>query len=156
MQTLDAYRKTTDAAEWSGGQYDGRIRVALLDDNSLGPRTRRALAHEVVHACLTSLGQWPAWLHEGLAQKLSGETLPPAAWHDIEEMVRAHQLPRLSNLHQDWSRMSTRHAAMAYAVALAAVELYLQNYHEYGLRNLINNPDRLPEITADLNRRLGL
>jgi len=35
--------------------------------------TRQVFAHELVHACLANIGSWPAWLHEGLAQKLSGE-----------------------------------------------------------------------------------
>jgi len=36
------------------------------------------IAHETTHACLTMLGEWPVWLQEGLAQKLSGEALAPA------------------------------------------------------------------------------
>src|ERR1019366_1351277 len=30
VQSREAYRKTTDAAEWNAGQYDGRIRVPVL------------------------------------------------------------------------------------------------------------------------------
>ena len=33
VQPLDAYRRSTEAAEWSGGQFDGRIRVAMLERN---------------------------------------------------------------------------------------------------------------------------
>jgi hypothetical protein len=31
VQTPEAYRQSMGAAEWSGGQFDGRIRVALLE-----------------------------------------------------------------------------------------------------------------------------
>ena len=40
-------------------------------------------------------------------------------------------------------------------MALAAVELFCKDYAAYGLRNLLRNPERLPEITADLDRKLS-
>lgn len=156
IQSRDAYLKSTDAAEWSGGQYDGRIRIPFLPGTTQESEIRRVLAHEAVHACLANLGRFPAWLHEGLAQKLSGESLSPEAWREIHQMARAKALPRLANLRQDWSRMSPQHAALAYRLSLAAVEVFLENYKEYGLRNLVRNPERLAQITADLDRRLGL
>ena len=85
VQSREAYLRSTGAAEWSGGQYDGRIHIAavpnMMDGSQIGPQMQRALAHELVHACLTSIPSgstpWPAWLQEGLAQKLSGDMLPP-------------------------------------------------------------------------------
>lgn len=72
VQTRDAYLRSTGAAEWSGGQYDGRIHIAWTDGSQVGPQMQRALAHELVHACLTNIPSgstpWPAWLQEGLAQ----------------------------------------------------------------------------------------
>ena len=156
VQSREAYRRTTDAAEWSGGQYDGRIRVPVAGGQGVDAAIRRALAHESAHACLSMLGQWPAWLQEGLAQKLSGDRLSPAIRGKLASMAREGKLPRLSNLRQDWSRMDAEHAIVAYALSLAAVDLYFENYSQYGLANLLHNPERLPEITADLDKRLGL
>ncbi|HEV8145116.1 MAG TPA: hypothetical protein VGP79_01970 [Bryobacteraceae bacterium] len=160
-QSREAYRKGSDAAEWSGGQFDGRIRVPLSAGQSnvgqaLDASLRRVLAHEITHACLSMLGRWPAWLQEGLAQKLSGDTLDPKLRRRIAEMSRVGKLPRLSNLGQDWSRLDGEHARTAYALALAAVEILYETYHEDGVRNLIRNPERLAAITADLDKRLGL
>jgi hypothetical protein len=156
VQSREAYRKTTDAAEWNGGQFDGRIRVPVVDGQGMDARMRRVLAHEVTHACLAMLGNWPAWLQEGMAQKFSGDVLSPVWRQRLAEMARLHQLPRLESLGQDWSRMDTGHAIAAYALSLAAVELYYENYSAYGTANLVRNPEKLAEITADLNRRLGL
>jgi hypothetical protein len=50
--------------------------------------------------------------------------------------------------------MSAKHSALAYGMALAAVELFYQHYPALGPRNLLRNPQMLPQITADLNRRL--
>jgi len=156
VQSQEAYRKTTDAAEWNGGQFDGRIRVPIFGGQGLDAAMRRALAHETTHACLSMLGRWPSWLHEGLAQKLSGDTLAPAQRERIADMAQQGKLPRLSNLRQDWSRMDTAHASAAYALSLAAVDLLYDNYHEDGVRNLVHNPEWLAQITADLDKRLGL
>src|SRR3954471_19084911 len=101
------------------------------------------------------LGRWPAWLHEGLAQRFAGDTATADARKAAADLVRQGKAPRLSNMHQDWSRMDTEHALAAYALSLAAVDLLYENYHDYGVRNLLHNPGQLGAITADLDKRLG-
>jgi tetratricopeptide (TPR) repeat protein len=155
VQSRDAYFRTTGAAEWSGGQYDGRIHIALTEGN-LGAETRRKLAHELVHACLTNLGTvWPAWLQEGLAQKMSGDVLSSGTREQLKKLAEAHQIPRLENLGQNWSRLSSDNARVAYSLALAAAEALYDNYSSYGLRNILNNPQTLQQITMELDKRLG-
>jgi hypothetical protein len=155
VQSREAYRITTNSAEWSGGQYDGRIRVPVAGGQGVNGELRRVIAHETTHACLSMLGHWPAWLQEGLAQKLSGDTLTPAILDRITAMAKAKQLPRLEQLGQDWSRLDTEHARIAYAMSLAAVNLFYQEYAQYGLGNLIRNPERLAQVTAELDKKLG-
>jgi hypothetical protein len=162
-QSPEAYRKTTDAAEWSGGQFDGRIRVPVGKDtlvpgagHTLDASARRALAHEIAHACLTLTGQWPAWLQEGLAQRLSGDQVSPELRAKLAEWSTQGKLPKLANLGQDWSRLDTEHAIAAYGLSLEAIETFYASYGAEGVRNLLHNPDRLAAITADLEKRLGL
>ena len=92
VQSREAYLRSTGAAEWSGGQYDGRIHIAWTDGSQIGPQMQRALAHELVHACLTNIPSgstpWPAWLQEGLAQKLSGDTLPDPIREQLRQLAR--------------------------------------------------------------------
>jgi hypothetical protein len=156
VQARDAYRKATQAAEWSGGQFDGRIHVPALDGQGLDTNMRRTLSHEIAHACLSMMGRWPSWLQEGVAQKLSGDVLRPDIRQKLTQMAQEKKLPRLANLGQDWSRMDQDHAVMAYALSLAAIDIFYQDYANYGIANLLRNPERLPAITADLDRRLGL
>lgn len=154
VQSVDAFRRATGAAEWAGGQYDGRIRVALLDGGRMGEDTRRAFAHEIVHACLANIGQFPAWLHEGLAQKLSGEVPPPADLALVRQMARQNQLPSLGRLSGTWSRLSPQHARVAYAAAYIAADALLSAYGTDGARNLLHNVETLPQVAADLDRRV--
>ena len=156
VQSQEAYRKGSDAAEWSGGMFDGRIRVPFPATGASLNSMRRVLAHETVHACLAMTGRWPAWFHEGLAQRYSGEALPAAARAKIDGLAKEGKLPRLANLGQDWSRMSADHAALAYALSLRAVELFFEHHAALGIRNLLRAPEQMAAIVADLDRRLGL
>src|SRR5580704_18658526 len=126
----------------------------------VGPQMQRALAHELVHACLTSIpsgsAPWPAWLQEGLAQKLSGDTLSAPVREQLRQLAATHAIPKLENLRQNWSRMSTQNALAAYSLALAAADALYDNYASYGIRNILTNPATLPRITADLDGKLGL
>jgi hypothetical protein len=155
-QSPEAYRKTTDAAEWSGGQFDGRIRVPVAPNMTMDAAARRVLAHEITHACLTLIGHWPAWMQEGLAQHLSGDQVSPALRDKLADWSNQGKLPRLANLGQDWSRMDTEHAVAAYGLSLEAIEAFYAKYGADGVRSLLRNPDRLAAITADLDRNLGL
>ncbi len=47
VQNRESYLRSTGAAEWSGGQYDGRIHIAWTDGALVGPQMQRALAHEL-------------------------------------------------------------------------------------------------------------
>ncbi len=160
VQSREAYLRSTGAAEWSGGQYDGRIHIAWTDGSQVGQQMQRALAHELVHACLTSIPSgatpWPAWLQEGLAQKLSGDTLPTGVREQLRQLAETHAIPKLENLRQNWSRMSPQNALASYQLALAAADALYDNYASYGIRNILNNPAALPRITADLDTKLGL
>ncbi len=157
VQSRDAYLKTTGAAVWSGGSFDGRIRIALLDqERGVGPLTRRVFAHELVHACLASLGNWPTWFHEGLAQRFSGEQLTAEQTRQIEGLIRARALPRLNDLGRDWSGMTGDRAYAAYRLSLRAADLMLEDYGAYGIRNILASPRKVAEITDALDRKLGL
>ncbi len=156
IQSRDAYKKATDAAEWSGGQYDGRIRVPVMSGQQMDARQEQVLAHETTHACMAMLGEWPSWLQEGMAQKLSGETLSPDARAKLAELAKAGQLPKLEALRRGWSGLDTQSARVAYALALAAVDALYENFGTDGVRNLMRNPERLPAISAELDKRLGL
>ena len=116
----------------------------------------RALAHETAHACLTMLGHWPAWLQEGIAQKLSGDSLNRGP---NEEDRRAGPAGKTAAPEQPQAGLvahGRRACRAAYALSLAAVELLWQDSGDEGVRNLLRNPDRLPQVTADLDRKLGL
>ncbi len=157
VQAPEDYYKGANAAEWSGGQFDGRIRIPFPAGGQFDERLRKVFAHEATHACLANLGRWPAWLHEGLAQKLSGERMGAGMRESLKELAASKQLPKLQDLRQNWSSMSSQNARVAYALALAAAEEMLDGPSgSVGLRNMLNNPAILEQVTNSINARLGL
>ncbi len=156
VQSREAYLASTGAAEWSGGRYDGRIRIALIDEGAVGAKTRRVFAHEIAHACLATLGSWPSWLHEGLAQKLSGDQLSPAARDRLSTMIANRQFPKLEHLGENLASMARADATATYALALLAAERLTEQHGGIGLRNILSNPGILTQITEELDRQLGL
>ena len=151
VQSREQYMRGTNAAEWSGGHFDGRIHIAWT-----GPGIERALAHELVHACLMSIpsgsSPWPIWLQEGLAQKFSGEVLSLSIREQLLQRARVGGIPRLENLGQDWFSMSQQDAVAAYNISLAAVD----QIYPHGIREILAHPEALPALTTDLDAQFGL
>lgn len=154
VQSPDAYHQTTSAAEWSGGHYDGKIHIPLAPAKQIDPKTRQVFAHEIVHACMANIGRWPSWLHEGMAQKLAGESIPPNGREVLKVLARAGKLPKLEDLGRGWARLNIAQASIAYGVSLVAVELFFQQYNAIGPRNLMNQPELLERLTPELDRKL--
>lgn len=152
VQSHENYRQTTGAAEWSGGRYDGRIRIAIPPSGEVDQWVQRTFSHEFVHACLSRIGQWPAWLHEGLAQRLSGDRLQPQDRNTLQQLLKQDRLPSLESLGGHWGRLNSTQAAVAYSLSLAAVEVFYEQHGDFGIRNLLNNRSRLPAVTAELDR----
>lgn len=159
VESRETYLGNTGAAEWSGGQYNSRIHIAWTEATQLNPRTRSAIAHEMVHACLSRIpsgsASWPTWLEEGLAQKLSGDTLAPSAREQLRRLVRGRHIPRLEDLCQDWSGLSIENARLAYNLALAATDSLFESRSADGIREMLKHPESLHQIAAELNKKLG-
>ena len=77
LYTGKDFSDVTRAPEWVGGMFgrlDGKIRVPVQGIAGQEAALRRVLFHEYAHALLYSMAPGcPMWLHEGLAQHLSGE-----------------------------------------------------------------------------------
>lgn len=147
----ESYRSWSGAAEWSGAVYDGRIRVGMPDGAAVSPELRRRFGHEIVHACLARRGHFPAWFHEGLAQRLTGDRLSGQERAEVRAAARQERLPELGALAGSWSGMSAAEARLAYNYALAAVDLLYEQEGEGRIREFIRSPST---VTAAGERAL--
>lgn len=150
VQAESNYRDIAGAA-WSGGQFDGRIRVPLIYENGrVGPRMRRVFAHEIVHACLAQMGTYPAWFHEGLAQKLSGDRLAADDMRVLRQGLRDGRVPKFEDLAGGFGVLDAQQARLAYALALAGIE----TLGEDRAISLARTPEQIPAAAAGLTKQM--
>ncbi len=74
-----AYFDVTRAPRWSGGLYDGKIRLPTKGLTSVTPDIEGVLVHELTHSFIAALAgnHFPSWLNEGIAQFEEGKTAWP-------------------------------------------------------------------------------
>ncbi len=139
-----AFSEVTRAPAWSGGVYDGRIRLPVEGLTGVTPSLAISARHELVHAFVTSRsrGRCPAWLQEGLAQVLSGEPDQGSAAVAQTEIGRGVSLARLQ---APFSGLPAEVAARACLLSRAAVEVLRDRY---GLSGIVRLLDRLAEGDA--------
>jgi tetratricopeptide (TPR) repeat protein len=119
LYTEKQFRDITRAPEWSGGQYDGRIRVPVAGAARTPELFERVLTHELTHAVIAGMvpGRVPAWLNEGLAQHFDGSD-PQAARRRMKTLGRP--IP-LKNLERGFTQLGAADAQVAYDESLLAV-----------------------------------
>jgi hypothetical protein len=151
METWQA----TGHAPWAGAYFDGRIVVPLAYERSrVGPQMRRVFAHEMAHACISRHGNFPTWLHEGLAQYLSGERLNEDQRRSLRQGLAAGRLPPLERMSGSWMGLSGAQASVAYAYALWAAETWIEAEGMESVRQLLRQPSGLAAMTARANELL--
>jgi tetratricopeptide (TPR) repeat protein len=125
LYTEKQFRDVTQAPEWSGGLYDGRIRVPAAGAGQSPQLFERVLVHELTHAMIASLAPRgvPAWLHEGLAQYFEGDD-PVAAQRRLQAVGVV--IP-LRYLEANFSRLTAVQAVVAYDQSLVVVDAILQH-----------------------------
>jgi tetratricopeptide (TPR) repeat protein len=124
LYTEKQFRDVTQAPEWSGGVYDGRIRVPAAGAAQSPQLFERVLVHELTHAMIASLAPRgiPAWLHEGLAQHFEGDD-PAAA---LRRLKAAGVVIPLHYLEAGFTRLPAEHAMVAYDESLVVVDALLR------------------------------
>jgi tetratricopeptide (TPR) repeat protein len=123
LYTEQQFRDITRAPEWSGGQYDGRIRIPVAGASQKPELFERVLVHELAHAMIDAIGgpHVPAWLNEGLAQYFEGSD--PAAARRRMKALGQH-IP-LRQLERGFGRLDAMQAQIAYDESLLAVAVML-------------------------------
>jgi len=119
LYTIQQFRDITRAPAWSGGLYDGQIRVAVKGALDHPEDLERLLSHEFVHAVVAQVGgrNVPFWLNEGFATALE----PGGVEWASSVLAGASGRLGLEQLHQSFGRLQGEAVVMAYAESALAV-----------------------------------
>src|SRR3990172_6106018 len=133
LYTRRQFTDITDAPDWSGGVFDGNIRIPVggkgIDETALAA----VLHHEYTHAVLYMIAgnAVPTWLGEGLAQYEERWARPARPAQGLEPVP-------LSSLSGSFMGMGdAEKAKSAYEQSLSAVQYYVDRFGIYNLSRIV-------------------
>jgi tetratricopeptide (TPR) repeat protein len=137
LYTSEQFRDITRSPAWAAGAYDGTIRVPMRGALDKTTELDRVLAHEFVHALVSTLAprNVPTWLNEGLAAALESDSLDWAR----NRLADADAPVSLTALRSSFGRLSGPQAQVAYATSALAVERLLGDAGGFALANLLRD-----------------
>ena len=123
LYSAKQFSDITRAPAWSGGLYDGQIRVPIAGAAQSPQLFEHVLSHELTHAMVTAIAPRgvPAWLHEGLAQHFDGTSVAAAR---KRLHLQRRRIP-LEQLEGGFNTLTTAGAVIAYDESLLAVNAIL-------------------------------
>jgi tetratricopeptide (TPR) repeat protein len=139
LYTNQQFQEVTDAPGWSGGIYDGKIRLPIGGIEQETPGLRRLLTHEYTHAVVRAITRRvPTWLNEGLAQYFEGREIGTPQKDMLRQLAQSGKLPSLRNLEGSFMGLSGSQASYAYLVSLSAVRHMVDHYGMYRVRTMLD------------------
>ena len=132
------FQEVTDAPGWSGGIYDGKIRIPIGGIEQETPGLRRLLYHEYTHAVVRSItARCPTWLNEGLAQYFEGGELDSRKKELLKRVAQAGKLPSLVDLEGSFMGLGNTQAMYAYTFSLSAVRYMVDSFGMYRVKTVL-------------------
>jgi tetratricopeptide (TPR) repeat protein len=157
LYTREDYGKATAAHGWTGGLFDGKIRLPVRDWSSSRTAIESTLVHELTHLFVRALSRKvPVWLNEGLAQVHQGRTAAGVT----AQLVKAREaalLPGISALPESWAGIEDRErVALYYAVALSFTAWLQDRFGAGSMAALLGSLDRSAAFGSAFEAEFGM
>jgi tetratricopeptide (TPR) repeat protein len=122
------FKSLTNAPDWSGGLYDGKIRIPVGGLTGMEVNLRRILYHEYAHVLIRALARdrVPLWLNEGLAQWAAGETMA----HFEQRLTKGETLLPFARLEKSFAGLNATEVPLAYAQSLSLTNFLVERFGE--------------------------
>jgi tetratricopeptide (TPR) repeat protein len=143
IYTRTDYKTVTDSPDWSGGFYDGKIRLPFGALKEITPAMRGVLYHEYAHVVVFELtrGNCPLWLNEGIAE-MFGRMQHNRPLPEFGRAARAGKLIDFRKLEANFSEFSPATAALAYQQSYALVNYMATTYGWHRIRQILSGLGR--------------
>lgn len=152
LYTREQFRDITQSPEWSGGVFDGRIRVPVQGALQNMREFERVLSHEFTHALIRGIAPKgvPTWLNEGLAVVFEGSDLS----RKQEQVRQAGALLPFTQLERSFGRLNAKEASLAYAQSAVAANALLEQAGASAVVNLLTDVGRGTAFAAAFERHV--
>lgn len=138
LYTRKDYRSVTTGPEWSGGLYDGKVRLPIGGAKALDPILRGVLTHEYTHVVVRELtkGNCPSWLNEGLAE-VEGRTEYNSPLALLEAAAISGKFLDFTSLEKSLLGMNSKDAQLAYQQSYSIVQFMISSYGWYKVKEIL-------------------
>jgi tetratricopeptide (TPR) repeat protein len=135
----DDFKAVTDSPDWSGGLYDGTIRLPFGTMTGITPPMRGILFHEYAHVVVFDLtrGNCPVWLNEGIAE-MFGRSQYNRSLPDGNRSATGRPAD-FKSLERSFTGLSGSQAAMAYQQSYSLVNYTVTTYGWHRVRQMLVN-----------------
>ena len=140
LYTAKDYRTVTEGPDWSGGLYDGKIRLPIGGVDELSQMLKSVLFHEYTHVVVSELtnGNCPTWLNEGLAE-LEGRKIFNRPMVELGKTAKHGSFIPFTSLEGAFTSLNSQQAALAYQQSYALVNFMVTTYGWYNVRQILVN-----------------
>ncbi|MDX9714829.1 MAG: hypothetical protein RBT37_05300 [Dissulfurispiraceae bacterium] len=136
----------TQAPQWAGGLFDGRIKIPVRGAEYNDALLRRVLFHEYVHSVVWSITRrCPLWINEGLAEYFSRK---------YPEKVG--QIIPLENLEKSFAWLQGQHVPLAYVQSYSAVSDLIDKYGMSMIVDMLRNFEKHGDIEQAFRDSFGI
>lgn len=132
------FKTVTDSPDWSGGFYDGKIRLPFGSLKEITPAMRGILFHEYAHVVVFELtrGNCPLWLNEGIAE-MFGRMQHNRPMPEFGRAARKGTLADFRKLESGFSSLSSGDAALAYQQSYALVNYMVTRFGWHRIKQIL-------------------
>ena len=145
----DDYKNVTNSPDWSGGVYDGTIRLPFGALAEITPPLRAILFHEYAHVVVYDLthGNCPVWLNEGIAE-MFGRQQFTAPQFEHSQTARKGAFMDVRRLEGSFTGLSSSEAILAYQQSYSMVNYMVTAYGWHKVKAVLTALGKGMNITA--------
>lgn len=129
IYTKKDFKSVTAGPDWSGGLYDGKIRLPVGGAETLSTQLKSVLFHEYTHVVVQEItqGNCPTWLNEGLAE-LEGRKIFNHPLSRLSTAVKSGNLISFAKLEGGFTGLSSNEATLSYQQSYSLVNFMVESY----------------------------
>lgn len=140
LYTKKDYKIVTAGPDWSGGLYDGKIRLPVGGAQELTDQLKSVLFHEYTHVVVQDIthGNCPTWLNEGLAE-LEGRNVLNHPMIELGIAVKNGKYIPFTEMEGSFTSLGTGAAALSYQQSYSLVNFMVSSYGWPKVTEILHN-----------------
>lgn len=156
LYTKKDYKSVTAGPDWSGGLYDGKIRLPIGGAEELNDHLKSVLAHEYTHVVIQEIthGNCPTWLNEGLAE-LQGRKLFNTPLQQLGRAAKNDKYVSFKELEGSFTSLGSSAAALAYQQSYSLANFMVTAYGWPKVIDVLNNLGKGMKITEAMSKSMS-